>query len=92
MFPKLKDAYVSHETIYNAIYALPVGEGRKEFIDCLRHGKTTLTEALTDATRSLIWSASMLRPPEIEDRLVPGHWEGDLIKGKGNASRRRHSC
>ena len=41
MFPKLKDAYVSHETIYNAIYALPIGELRKELIHCLRHGKTT---------------------------------------------------
>jgi hypothetical protein len=41
MLPKLKDAYVSHETIYNAIYALPVGELRKELIHCLRHGKTT---------------------------------------------------
>src|SRR5690554_7770576 len=37
----LRDAYVCRETIYNAIYALPVGELRKELIICLRQGKTT---------------------------------------------------
>lgn len=40
-FPNFEDAYVCRETIYNAIYALPVGELRKELIICLRQGKTT---------------------------------------------------
>src|SRR5690606_12742091 len=39
--PSLRDAYVCRETIYNAIYALPVGELRKELIICLRQGQTT---------------------------------------------------
>lgn len=89
MFPKLEDAYVSHETIYNAIYALPVGELRKELIHCLRHGKTTRRPRLggVDRRNQIPDMVSIhVRPPEIEDRLVPGHWEGDLIKGKGNAS------
>lgn len=89
MFPKLKDAYVSHETIYNAIYALPVGELRKELIHCLRHGKTTRRPRFggVDRRNQIPDMVSIhVRPPEIEDRLVPGHWEGDLIKGKGNAS------
>ncbi|MBP2271447.1 IS30 family transposase [Pseudomonas sp. BP6] len=38
--PSPRDAYVCRETIYNAIYALPVGELRKELIICLRQGKT----------------------------------------------------
>ena len=89
MFPKLKDAYVSHETIYNAIYALPVGELRKELIHCLRHGKTTRRPRTggVDRRNQIPDMVSIhVRPPEIEDRLVPGHWEGDLIKGKANAS------
>src|SRR5690554_6896571 len=89
MFPKLKDAYVCHETIYNAIYALPVGELRKELIHCLRHGKTTRRPRSggVDRRNQIPDMVSIhVRPPEIEDRLVPGHWEGDLIKGKDNAS------
>ncbi|MNP01834.1 Integrase core domain protein [compost metagenome] len=88
-FPKLEDAYVCRETIYNAIYALPVGELRKELIICLRQGKTSRRPRSGGVDRrgqipDLV--SIHVRPPEVEDRLTPGHWEGDLIKGKGNAS------
>lgn len=87
--PSLKDAYVCRETIYNAIYALPVGGLRKELILCLRQGKTTRKPRSGEVDRR--WQIPEMlsihvRPPEIEDRLMPGHWEGDLIKGKANAS------
>ena len=87
--PSLRDAYVCRETIYNAIYALPVGELRKELIICLRQGKTTRRPRSggVDRRGQIPDMVSIhVRPPEIEDRLMPGHWEGDLIKGKANAS------
>ncbi len=87
--PNLRDAYVCRETIYNAIYALPVGELRKELIICLRQGKTTRRPRSggVDRRGQIPEMVSIhVRPPEIEDRLMPGHWEGDLIKGKANAS------
>jgi len=87
--PNLRDAYVCRETIYNAIYALPVGELRKELIVCLRQGKTTRRPRSggVDRRGQIPEMVSIhVRPPEIEDRLMPGHWEGDLIKGKANAS------
>ena len=87
--PPLKDAYVCRETIYTAIYALPVGELRKELIICLRQSKTTRRPRSggVDRRGQIPEMVSIhVRPPEIEDRLTPGHWEGDLIKGKANAS------
>lgn len=66
MFPKLKDAYVSHETIYNATYALHVGELRKELIHSCVTAKSLagrVQAVLTAAIRSLIWSAfTCVRP------------------------------
>lgn len=88
-FPQFEDAYVCRETIYNALYALPVGELRKELIVCLRQGKTTRRPRSggVDRRNQIPEMVSIhVRPPEIEDRLMPGHWEGDLIKGKANAS------
>ena len=87
--PSFEDAYVCRETIYNAIYALPVGELRKELIICLRQGKTTRRPRSggVDRRGQIPDMVSIhVRPPEIEDRLMPGHWEGDLIKGAGNRS------
>ena len=87
--PKLEDAYVCRETIYTAIYALPVGQLRKELIHCLRQGKSTRKprRGETDRRGQIPDMVSIhLRPPEVDKREMPGHWEGDLIKGKGNAS------
>ena len=87
--PNLREAYVCRETIYNAIYALPVGELRKELIICLRQSKTMRRPRSggVDRRGQIPEMVSIhVRPPEIEDRLMPGHWEGDLIKGKANTS------
>lgn len=84
-----EEAYVCRETIYNAIYALPVGELRKELIMCLRQGKSTRRPRSggVDRRGQIPDMVSIhVRPPEVEDRQMPGHWEGDLIKGKDNAS------
>lgn len=80
---------VSRETSYSAIYALPVGELRKELIHCLRQGKATRKprRGQVDRRNQIPDMVSIhLRPPEVQKRELPGHWEGDLIEGKGNAS------
>ncbi|THG67873.1 IS30 family transposase, partial [Pseudomonas sp. A-1] len=74
-FPNFEDAYVCRETIYNAIYALPVGELRKELIICLRQGKTTRRPRSggVDRRGQIPDMVSIhVRPPEIEDRVMPG--------------------
>ncbi len=63
----------------------------QKLIHCLRHGngKTTRRlrpEALIDVVKILNMVNIHVRPPEIEDGLVPSRWEGELIKGKDNAS------
>ena len=66
------------ETIYNAIYALPVGELRKELIICLRQSKTTRRPRYGGVDRRGLIPEMVsihVRPPEIEDRLMPGYWE-----------------
>jgi IS30 family transposase len=89
MFPKEPARHVSHETIYTAIYALPRGELRRQLIACLRFGRSTrLPRARgTDRRGQIPDMVSIhVRPPEVEDRVMPGHWEGDFIKGAGNKS------
>ncbi|SJZ95292.1 hypothetical protein SAMN02745127_01647 [Oceanospirillum multiglobuliferum] len=79
--PGYEDSYVCRETIYNAIYALPVGELRKELIHCLRQGKATRRPRPggVDRRGQIPDMVSIhLRPPEVEDRLMFGHWEVDL--------------
>ena len=80
---------VSHETLYTAIYAMPRGELRTEVIGWLRFGHAKRRpRARGEDRRGQIPDMVSIhdRPPEIEERLVPGHWEGDLIKGAHNRS------
>lgn len=89
ILPKGHEHRVSHETIYNCIYAQPVGELKRELIATLRHAhnKRVPRSKGQDRRGQIPDMVSIhLRPPEIEDRQFPGHWEGDLIKGAANAS------
>lgn len=80
---------VSHETIYTAIYAMPRGELRTAVIGWLRFGHAKRRpRARGEDRRGRIPDMVSIhdRPPEVGERLVPGHWEGDLIKGAHNRS------
>ena len=80
---------VSQETIYTAIYALPRGELRRELIGSLRQGKPLRgRKPKGSERRGKLCNMTNIkqRPKEIEGRLIPGHWEGDLILGAGGAS------
>jgi IS30 family transposase len=80
---------VSHEAIYAAIYALPRGALRRELIGCLRHAKPARGRKPKGSElrgRLLGMTNIKDRPDEVEGRLIPGHWEGDLILGAKGAS------
>ena len=76
---------ISHESIYQYIYAKAKGELKKQFLKYLRHkGRKNKNRKLSYEKRGQIPDAVSihLRPEEVEDRRVPGHWEGDLVMGK----------
>ena len=80
---------VSHETIYAAIYAMPRSSLRTELVKLLRHshaGRLPRARGSSRFTGLQNMTPIALRPPEVASRIVPGHWEADLIKGAGNAS------
>jgi transposase, IS30 family len=88
-YPEQAEQRVSHETIYNALYVLPRGELRAGLLGCLRQGRNgRKRRSRGQDRRGQIADMTSLhvRPPEVEDRLIPGHWEGDLIKGAFNRS------
>jgi IS30 family transposase len=81
--------WISHESIYRYIYAFPRGELRKVFTAYLRSQRRYRKDrSKIHSRRGQIPDAIPIseRPKEVEDRAVPGHWEGDLIIGKDHKS------
>ena len=87
-FPDDPMMRVSHETIYKSLFVEGRGELRRELHRCLRTGRAARRPRSRIETRGQIPNKVMIteRPAEASDRAVPGHWEGDLIIGKGGRS------
>jgi len=92
-YPTDMSMRVSHETIYTYVYCYAKGELKKELVASLRQHKArrrrprhTGADSRTKFSpiQGLVSIAE--RPKEVEERIVPGHWEGDIIAGRGNHS------
>jgi IS30 family transposase len=83
-FPDDVSMRISHEAIYQALYVQGRGALRRELTACLRTGRALrVPQARTKRGKNFVTDEVMIsqRPAEVEDRAVPGHWEGDLILG-----------
>jgi IS30 family transposase len=97
-FPDRPELQVSHETIYQAIYVQARGGLRAELkrvvadarAEALRSGRARRRPQSRQARSGRRWLSEDVRmsarPAEAADRAVPGHWEGDLLVGKGGRS------
>ena len=88
-YPSDEEMGVSHETVYQSLFIQGRGALRKELWRCLGSGRATRRAPGRPAsTKGQIRDMVMIseRPAEVEDRAVPGHWEGDLIIGKNQTA------
>jgi IS30 family transposase len=89
-YPDDQEMRVSHETIYRTLFVQARGALRKELAACLRTGRTQrcshkrTEHSGTGRLRGMVMISD--RPAEAADRAIPGHWEGDLLMGKGGRS------
>jgi IS30 family transposase len=89
-FPHDESLRLSHETIYRSLFIQARGVLKKELIAHLRSGRRLRRAIKVDTDgerRGRIVNAVSIRqrPADVEDRAVPGHWEGDLLSGSKNS-------
>jgi IS30 family transposase len=89
-YPKDENYQVSHETIYRTLFIQARGALKKELLEHLRRTRVMrrsrhYTQKRDDRGRISNAISISERPPSVEDRAVPGHWEGDLIFGSNNS-------
>ena len=89
-FPKDEDLRVSHETIYRSLFLQARGALKKELIQHLRSQRRirrSRHSSVHGHSQGKIVDALSIRerPAEVEDRAIPGHWEGDLLRGARNS-------
>ena len=84
-FPDDPEMWVSHETIYQALYVQPRGELARLVKQALRTGRVQRKAQGRNSIDRSRFKEEMIgiadRPAEADDRAIPGHWEGDLILG-----------
>ena len=88
--PDLPAMHTSHESIYRYVYVVARGELKRELVACLRRHHSARRPRRRGVASAQGQLKDMVlvdeRPPEVETRLIPGHYEGDLILGAGNRS------
>jgi IS30 family transposase len=89
-FPHDETMRISHEAIYQALYVQSRGALKRELVACLRTGRALRVPRARSRQRASghVTPEVMIseRPAEVEDRAIPGHWEGDLIIGTSRSA------
>ncbi len=89
LYPNDMSMRVSHETIYSYLYILPRGALKREIVSCLRQHhlhRRKKNKGRQKPCPIQDYLSIEERPKEVADRIIPGHWEGDLIIGRQHAS------
>ena len=89
LYPNDMTMRVSHETIYSYVYILPRVTLKRKIVSCLRQHHLHRRKKNKDRQKKCTiqdYLSIEERPKEVADRIIPGHWEGDLIIGRHNAS------
>ena len=88
-YPDDERYHVSHETIYRTLYIQARGALKKELMQHLRSARVmrrSKNSSLKTGPGKIVDAVSISeRPPSVDDRAIPGHWEGDLIAGSNNS-------